>query len=177
VTLTDLGPTHVSLAWSSTDNSQWPVVYSVAKDGVARMTSSITSGTFQLLQPGTTYSFTVQARDNALNWSPITTLSVTTPLVDQSDVTPPTTPNVWADLYFDGSRELQVTWTPSTDNVTAQVAIVYHVFVNGVLDNSSVGKPQASVYGVAGDNVITVIAVDTNGNRSAPGEFRLHIPF
>ena len=177
VTLTDVGPTHASLAWSSTDNSPWPLVYSVAKDGVARPTSSITSGTFQLLQPGTTYVFTVRARDNALNWSPITTLSVTTPLIDRSDVTPPTTPNVWADLYGDGSRELQVNWTQSTDNATAQVAIVYHVFVNGVLENSSVGKPQASVYGVAGDNVISVIAIDAAGNTSAPGEFRLHIPF
>jgi hypothetical protein len=177
VTLTDLGPTHVSLAWSSTDNSPWPLVYSVAKDGVARLTSGITSGTFQLLQPGATYVFTVRAQDNALNWSPVTTLSVTTPPVDQTDVTPPSTPNVWADLYFDGSRELQVTWTQSTDNVTAQVAIVYHVFVNGVLENSAVGKPQASVYGVAGDNIITVIAVDVAGNKSTPGELRLHIPF
>ena len=71
----------------------------------------------------------------------------------------------------------QVNWTPSTDNATVQVAIVYHVFVNGVLENSSVGVPQTSVYGVAGDNVITVIAVDVAGNKSAPGEFRLHIPF
>jgi hypothetical protein len=84
---------------------------------------------------------------------------------------------VWADLYGDGSRELQVNWTKSTDNATAQVAIVYHVFVNGVLENSSVGIPQTSVYGVAGDNVISVIAVDVAGNKSAPGEFRLHIPF
>ena len=177
VTLTDAGPTHVSLAWASTDDSPWPLVYSVSKDGVATPTSSMTSGTFQLLRPGTTYTFTVRARDNALNWSPVTALTVTTPLIDRNDVTPPTTPNVWADLYFDGSRELQVTWTPSTDNATAQVAIVYHVFVNGVLDNSAVGKTQASVYGVAGDNVITVIAVDAAGNQSAPGTFRLHIPF
>jgi hypothetical protein len=46
-----------------------------------------------------------------------------------------------------------------------------------VLENSSIGIPQTSVYGVAGDNVITVIAIDEAGNKSAPGEVRLHIPF
>jgi hypothetical protein len=48
---------------------------------------------------------------------------------------------------------------------------------NGVLDNSSIGKTQTNVYGVAGDNVITVIAFDAAGNKSAPGTVRLNIPF
>jgi hypothetical protein len=84
---------------------------------------------------------------------------------------------VQADLYGDGSRELQVNWAPSTDNATAETAILYQVFVNGVLDNSSIGVPQTSVYGVAGENVITVIAIDTAGNKSAAGTFTLVIPF
>jgi hypothetical protein len=61
--------------------------------------------------------------------------------------------------------------------VTPRSAILYEVFVNGVHENSSIGVPQTSVYGVAGDNVITVIAIDANGNRSASGVVTLNIPF
>ena len=103
---------------------------------------------------------------------------VTTPAADQSDVTPPTTPaGVWADLYGDGSREMQVIWAASTDDVTPQSAIVYLVSVNGVVDNSAVGNTSTSVYGVAGDNVISVIAIDAAGNRSGAATFNIFIPF
>jgi len=92
--------------------------------------------------------------------------------------TPPTAPtNVIASSYNDGSRELQVTWTRSTDNVTPQSLILYQVLVNGLVDNSSIGVAQTSVYGVAGDNVISVVAIDVNGNASAPGSVTLNIPF
>jgi hypothetical protein len=72
---------------------------------------------------------------------------------------------------------LQVTWSASVDNVTPQLAIVYQLFVNGVLENSSVGVTRTSVYGVAGDNLITVVAIDANGNRSTPGSVTVNIPF
>jgi hypothetical protein len=61
--------------------------------------------------------------------------------------------------------------------VTPQSVILFEVFVNGVHDNSAIGKTQSNVFGVAGDNVITVIAIDAAGNRSQAGEFRLNIPF
>jgi chitodextrinase len=176
--VTAVGPTHITLAWSSTDASA-PILYSVSRDGGTSSWTFDTFGTFKGLQPTATYTFTAKARDNAGNWSAVSApFSVTTTAIDPNDVTPPTTPtNVGANLYDDGSREMQVNWTGSTDNVTPQSVIVYHIYVNGVLENSSIGVPQTSGYGVAGDNVITVIAVDAAGNRSAAGTARLFITF
>ena len=176
VTVTAFGPTYVSLSWSSTDNSTATLVYQVTIDGVAKPTSSMTSQTFQLLKPETTYTFTVRARDGYLNWSPVTTVVVTTPAVDPNDVTPPTTPaSVWADGY--GDLEMQVHWSPSTDNSTAQVAILYFIYVNGVHENTSVGRPSTpSAYGVSGENVVTVIAIDEAGNRSGAGMTTITLP-
>ena len=138
-----------------------------------------TSKVFNALQASTTYTFTASARDAAGNWSQFSApFSVTTPAPDPNDVTPPTAPtNVYADLYGDGSREFQANWTPSIDNVTPQSAIIYHMYVNGVLENSSAGVPQSSGYGVTGENIVTVIAVDGAGNRSTAGSFTLFIPF
>ena len=176
VNVTALGPTYASLSWFSTDNSGWTLVYQVAINGVAKPTSSMTSQTFQLLDPETGYTFTVRARDNFLNWSPVTTVVVTTPAVDPNDVTPPTTPEpVWA--YGYGDLEMQVFWQASTDDATAQVAILYEIFVNGVHENSSVGTAHTpSAYGVEGENVVTVVAIDEAGNRSEAGMTTIHLP-
>jgi hypothetical protein len=174
----ELGPTHVKLAWSSTDASP-PILYYLTRNGANVFYGFETSSTFSGLQPSTTYTFAGKARDNAGNWSAMSApFTVTTPAPDANDVTPPSAPTgVWADLYGDGSREMQVAWGASTDNVTPQSAIVYLVAVNGVVDNSAVGKTWTSVYGVAGDNVITVVAIDAAGNRSAAGTFTINIPF
>jgi hypothetical protein len=54
--------------------------------------------------------------------------------------------------------------------------IVYEMYVNGVHENSAIGTTQTTGYGVRGDNVITVIAIDEAGNRSTAGTTRLFIP-
>ena len=181
--VTSLGTRHISLAWSSTDDSPW-ISYIVTRDGV-RISSgwiSATSRTFALLQPATTYTFTAQARDyfenvaggNVSAVSPA--FSVTTKANDGSDVTAPTQPSpVFADLY-DGDIEIQVSWGASTDNVTPGHVIIYEMYVNGVHENTAIGTTQTTGYGVRGDNVITVIAIDEAGNRSTAGTTRLFIP-
>ena len=101
--VTSVGTRHIALAWSSTDDSPW-ISYQVTKDGV-RISSggftwvSETSRTFTLLQPGTTYTFTAQARDRFVN-EPGGNLSAVSPPFsvatkpnDGSDVTPPTQPS------------------------------------------------------------------------------------
>ena len=183
--VTSLGTRHITLAWPSTDDSPF-ISYRVTRDGVPISSGWISesSRTFTLLQPGTTYTFTAQARDQFVNvpggnLSAVSApFSVTTKANDGSDVTAPTAPSsVWADLYGDGSREMQFMWAASTDDVTPQNVILYEVYINGVLENSAIGKTQSSGYGVAGNNVITVVAIDEAGNRSAAGTFTIFIPF
>jgi hypothetical protein len=182
-TVTSVGTRHIGLAWSSTDDSPF-VSYQVYKDGVRISTGWIseTSRTLTLLQPGTTYTFTAQAKDRFVNESGgnlsavSPPLSVTTKANDGSDVTPPSQPaNVQADSY--GDLEMQVWWTASTDAVTPQNVIVYEIYVNGVHENTAIGRNMTpSAYGVRGNNVITVIAIDEAGNRSTAGETTLFIP-
>jgi hypothetical protein len=183
--VTSVGTRHISLAWSSTDDSPW-ISYQVTKDGV-RISSggftwvSETSRTFTLLQPGTTYTFTAQARDRFVN-EPGGNLSAVSPPFsvatkpnDGSDVTPPTQPSsVQAFSY--GDLEMQVWWTASSDAVTPQKVIVYEIFVNGVHENTAIGTNMTpSAYGVFGDNEITVIAIDEAGNRSTAGTTTIFI--
>ena len=182
--VTSVGTRHISLAWSSTDDSPW-ISYQVSRDGARIATGWIaeTSRTFTLLEPGTTYTFAAQARDYFANVSGGNVSSVSAPFSvttepdDGSDVTPPTQPSpVGADLYGDGSTEMQFSWGASTDDVTPRNVIVYEIHVNGVLENTAIGTTHSNGYGVIGDNVVTVIAIDEAGNRSIAGATTLRIP-
>jgi chitodextrinase len=171
VSVTDVGPTQVSLAWSSVEDGPnvWFNVYmngSPVRQGVRD-----TSGTFGPLQPETAYTFTVQARDFGGNVSPMSDpVNVTTEASDTSDTTPPTTPGNLRDngmSFEDGETWLR--WDPSTDNVDPQSVIRYDVYVNGVFDHSLLGVDRTVVYGNPGVfNTYQVIAVDSAGNQSAP---------
>jgi len=169
VSVTDVGPTHVSLAWSSTEEG--PVWFAVSRDGsgVVHGTAA-TSGTISLLEPETTYTFTVQARDFAANLSPVSDpVSVTTEPRNTSDTTAPTTPANLTDNGMQFGDEIWLFWEQSSDDVTPQSRIVYEVYANGVLDHNVVGRGSTVLYGTAGMvNTFEVIAVDESGNKSAP---------
>ncbi len=171
VTVTDVGPTHISLAWSSVDDGP-NVWFSVAMNGSTVLSGTRnTSGTFGPLQPSTTYSFVVRAQDFGGNLSPLSdTLTVTTEAADQTDTTPPTTPGNLTDngmSFPDG--ETWLFWQQSTDNVDPQTVIRYDVYANGVLDHSLIGAGSTILYGNPNSsNTYMVIAVDSAGNQSAP---------
>ena len=171
VSLTDVGPTHVSLAWSSVEDGP-NVWFTVWMNGnpITQGTKN-TTGTFGPLEPQTTYTFTVQARDFAGNLSPVSDpLTVTTEGADQNDTTAPTTPANLTDngmSFEDG--ETWLFWQQSTDNVDPQSVIRYDVYVNGVLDHSLMGGGSTVVYGNPGVfNTYKVVAVDSAGNKSTP---------
>jgi chitodextrinase len=171
VSVTDVGPTHVSLAWSSVEDGP-NVWFNVSMNGSPVLNvSRDTSANFGPLEPQTTYTFTVQARDFGGNLSPVSDpVSVTTEAVDANDTTPPTTPGDFTDngMSF-GDGETWLFWQQSTDNVDPQFAIRYDVYVNGVLDHSLMGWGSTVVYANAGvENTFQVIAVDSAGNQSAP---------
>jgi chitodextrinase len=171
VTVTDVGPTHVSLAWSSVEDGPnvWFNVY--MNGSPVRQSVKDTSGTFGPLQPETTYSFTVQARDFGNNVSPVSDpINMSTEARDTNDTTPPSTPANFRDngmSFQDG--ETWLFWDQSTDNADPQSVIRYDVYVNGGFDHSLLGYNQTVVYGNPGvENIYQVIAVDSAGNQSAP---------
>ena len=171
VSVTDVGPTHVSLAWSSVEDGP-NVWFSVTMNGSPVMSGQRdTSGTFGPLQPQTTYTFTVQAADFGGNVSPVSDpITVTTEASDTTDTTPPTMPGNLRDngmSFQDG--ETWLFWDQSTDNVDPQSVIRYDVYANGVLDHSLIGADRTILYGNPGVfNTYQVIAVDAAGNQSAP---------
>ena len=171
VMVTDVGPTHVSLSWSSVEDGP-NVWFTVWQNGSPVLSGSRnTSGTFGPLQPQTSYTFTVQAYDFGGNSSPVSDpLTVTTEASDTNDTTPPTTPGNLTDngmSFQDG--ETWLFWQQSTDNVDPQSVIRYDVYVNGVLDHSLLGADRTILYGNPGVfNTYQVIAVDSAGNQSAP---------
>ena len=85
---------------------------------------------------------------------------------------PPTPPaNLTADN--DGAF-VNVSWDPSTDDLTPQSFIRYDVYVNGELRAVVVGEAIAQVEADYGVNNISIIAVDTADNESTPGTTTLN---
>jgi chitinase len=180
----DVGPTHASLNWSSTDDGS-TIWYTIYIDGEPVGTTNSKSGAFACaavlvptgcapLDQETTYTFTIRARDVDGNLSPFSDpVFVTTDPADPNDQSPPTQPaNVTAEA--DGGH-ITVRWDPSSDDLALQTSIRYDVYVNGELRAVVVGKASAEVEGDLGINNISVIAVDTADNESAPGTTTLNL--
>jgi chitodextrinase len=172
LTVTGVGPTHVSLSWSSTDEG--PVIYywvyrSDWGNWAFFRDTAATSGMVNGLSPNSTYAFQAKARDKLNNTSALSEpIVVTTGPVDPNDHTPPTTPASLQEFHYPGDLEMTVSWGESTDDVDPQDAIRYEVFVNGQLADVVFGTGSSISYGVSGTNVIEVFAIDAAGNRSEP---------
>jgi chitodextrinase len=167
VSVTDVGPTHVAVMWSATDNDP-SLRYTVRLNGaVVSVGTANTSQIFPLLQPETTYVFSVQARDSGGNVSPLSEPApATTEARNPDDVTPPTTPSLWFG-YVSGC-EVQLQWSESTDDFDPQFVIEYEIYLNGVhVDSSALRFTNRVVYADRnGVNTFAVAAVDSAGNRS-----------
>jgi hypothetical protein len=167
VTVTDLGPTHATLAWRAVEDGPhvWFWVYQNGQPVLQG--NSSTSATITLLEPETMYTFTVQARDFAMNLSPMSApVRVTTEAVNPNDHTPPSAPtNLRASHY---EEEITLRWDQSTDDFDPQSLIRYNIFVNGEPAGVIVGGGRTVVSGQPGANTVTIVAVDTAGNESAP---------
>jgi chitinase len=178
VDVLDVGPTHATLTWSSTDDGSI-IWYTIYIDGEPVFTLNSRTATFTCaavlvptqcvpLNQDTTYTFTVRARDIDGNWSPVSDPAfVTTDPADPNDHTPPTQPmNVTAE---NGGGHIIVRWDPSTDDLAPRHFIRYDVYVNGELRAVVVGGTTVEVEAEFGVNDIAVIAVDTADNESLPG--------
>lgn len=171
VAVTDVGPTHVSLAWSSVDDGP-NVWFSVDVDGTRILNGDRrTSATFSQFEPETTHTFVVRAGDFAGHISPPSDpVTVTTEPRPTDDTAPPTAPgNLRTNGMAFPDGETWLFWDQSTDDQTPQSIIEYRIFLNGVYDHSVVGYGSTILYGTPfSQNTYTVIAVDEAANQSAP---------
>ena len=183
VEVLDVGPTHASLSWSSTDDGSF-IWYSIHIDGEPVDTLNSRTDIFPCadvlvptgcipLDQRTTYTFTVRARDIDGNLSPFSDpVVVTTDPADPNDHTPPTQPT---NLATDFNGHLVVSWEPSTDDLAPQSLIRYDVYVNGELRAVVVGETTAEVEADFGVSDVDVIAVDTADNESFPGTITVNL--
>jgi hypothetical protein len=172
LSLTGTGATHVALNWTaSTEDGPYAVKYTLFVDGAPLDVGSATSYAVDGLEPGTTHTFRVVARDFAQNVSPASnTVTATTSAPDEPDTTPPSMPG---DLHTGGmvfqDGETWLRWIASTDNNTPASRIRYRVLVNGVLDHELLGYTRTIIYVPVGQTSrIDIVAVDEAGNASAP---------
>jgi hypothetical protein len=167
ITVDHINDTSVSLRWTaSTDDGPY-LFYDVWMNGEFLATTGIErSVTIEDLEPETTYIFAVRARDAANNFSPFSApVTITTAAPGSVDTTPPTTPTDFA-LTDLGCGDVVLTWTQSTDNVTAQANIRYDIYVDGFLDHSVVGVGSTAAFSSMGISVFDIQAVDESGNFS-----------
>lgn len=171
ITVTEVGPTHARLAWLAEEDGPH-VWFDVYQNGIRRYAGTQNaSGTFLLLTPQTTYTFTAQAHDFAWNRSAFSEpVTVTTPPANPNDKTAPTTPtNLRLAIGGTAGSESNLSWDQSTDDLDPQWLIEYDVRLNGVLISTNVGNGQLTYIPVPpGMGTFTITAVDTAGNESAP---------
>src|SRR5438105_1258249 len=137
------GPTGANLSWSASTDNVGVTGYIVRRNGVQVATPATTTYADLGLSDGTTYSYTVAARDAAGNISPNSaSVSITT-----ADTTAPTTPTGLTGAAA-GSTGVNLSWSASTDNVGVTGYIVRR---NGV----QVATPATTGYADTGLSVAT----------------------
>ncbi|WP_180541674.1 fibronectin type III domain-containing protein [Nevskia soli] len=162
--------TVVQVLWNATTDNVGVAGYNLFRNGTLLNTSSQVNFTDNSASPSTTYSYQVQAFDAAGNLSPLSAPASVTTLtpIAPPDKTPPSTPaNVQGTAVTD--QEIQVTWSPSIDNVSvtgyhvyrgsspSSLAIFASVTTNSFTDNSV--APKTTYY-------YAVVAFDPSYNYS-----------
>ena len=168
-----MSASQVSLAWDAPPDDTGIRAYQIGVTGTSMWNliwNGPTAVTVVGLAPDTAHSFTVKAQDLGYNFSPVSAPVFATTEVS-TDVTPPTAP---ANLRVSDRgcpSEVMIRWTQSTDNEDPREAIRYRIFINGNQDAPS-GTPMGvgswNSYGVDGENVFVLRAVDSAGNVSLP---------
>jgi chitodextrinase len=124
--VTAVSPTSVSLSWSpSTDNSG-SFFYVLYANNVVVANASMTATTLTHtgLNPSTTYTFRLRARDQALNWSGFSNAVTATTL---SNNTPPAPPVLSASV---GPTHIRLTWNAPANGAPP---FRYWIYRDGVL--------------------------------------------
>ena len=168
VSLQNAWPTRISVSWTLARDELTQTWHDLYIDGVVHFEAFLTPWTIFYLDPESTHTFQVKARDYFGNTVESNVLTVTTP--PKTDNNPPTAPT---NLRFSSETappELWLTWNQSSDDTDSAGLILYETYLNGVLvPDGLVGGTNTIVYcRDIGPATVTLRAVDTSGNRSGP---------
>ena len=182
LTVSTVTASKVRLTWTSGTDEFGPPKDQVLVNGVptpnafsttavGSPTPSVQGAWVRQLTPDTGYTFTVRSVDESGNVSLLSN-AVSATTQPSSDATAPTTPTLTS-VSVGGvgycPEELWMQWSGSTDNAEAATAIEYEVRVNGTIKDVAVGFTKwISFTDILGVNTVTLVAVDSAGNASAP---------
>ena len=158
---TAVSGSRINLSWSASTDNVGVTGYRVSRNGtLLPALGNVTVYQDNSLSVGTTYVYTVQARDAAGNLSGLSpqASATTTP-----DTTPPTMPTNLAGTAV-LPTQINLSWSASTDN---DVVANYRLYRNGVLT----ATPTSTAYPDTGLTATTtysytVEAIDPSGNVS-----------
>jgi fibronectin type 3 domain-containing protein len=120
VSATTKSASSIAVAWQPGSDNVGPAGYKVYRNGAQVASTAFTSLTDTDLTDGTAYTYTVTAFDAVGNTSPASTpASATT-----TDRTPPTVP-AGLTAQAVSTKQIDLTWQPSTDNVGVKNYKVY----------------------------------------------------
>jgi hypothetical protein len=168
LSVTGVWPTRVAVSWTNSTDNATGVSYTFLSDGGSHFPGEVALRSVNVLdlEPGSTHSYTVLARDAFGNTAESNTVTVTTPTT--TDASAPTAPLNLRLGPEGGVPEIWLDWDPSTDETDTQAELLYEIYLNGIRDHRVIGGTDTIAYCTGeGPNTITVKAVDTSGNRSA----------
>jgi len=154
----------VLLSWQPSTDDVGVVAYDLYFGNFYLGAFSDTSVAMIGFKAGSSYVFTVKARDAAGNTS-VASNSTTVLIGVIRDTTPPTAPtNLAAGTVT--SSSVALSWTASSDDVGV---VVYQVYAGGASPASTTTSPRATVTNLAADTTytFTVKALDAAGNVSS----------
>jgi chitodextrinase len=164
--VTGTSSTSVSLAWTASTDNVAVTSYDVLNGSIVAGSTAATSFTVTGLASGTSFSFSVRARDAAGNMSAASApVSAQTAAAMGGDTTPPSVP---AGLQVTAvtSNSVSLSWSASSDNV----GVTGYDVLNGAALAGNTAGTSFTVTGLAPSTSFsfTVRARDAAGNVSAP---------